>query len=1409
MKRKEGGAAPKEFKDSKLAEYKADAIIVVPRNGNWVEARVMPGQDPVVQGDKLKLLVSFDTKNATNPETISVDEPPEIVAFTNSESFSDALGAVPGVFVIEDMTVIAKDGTISYDVRQPDNTIVKGVPQELLVAYKKALDLEEKVRAQETDLKSLPKMERRKLSERRDEIRDEIFKITSEIPDVQAMPNYEPGAIDLILSKVNGLHENAEKAVEQFERTLQQTLQTAEPDKKMSHADFNFFKHTREEIKDPLKHRANLRESIYDSIQRKEAEADAEYHAVLDEKIAEAMDEYDRKYAAYLAEKKVFDALPPPNPKDKNKPQPPKEPAKVNIAAIKLDDDQERQFKQKKAEAPDGAYGNAFEVLSNDTTNKYSQELVAQVVAERRRQAALDLAEQIPGRRVEKFNVGQPDEYFDYNDKLDDIHSTISKKTRDILKGILESDDVIKTPENAKVFNFDDQTDALLTEAERLLKMIPKETDGKTPKAGYEKAASDLVTTKGLVKELKGNLADLDKAQKHGRVGVGATQDQLNQARVEEVAGYQESLSKLENEIYKKLYKEKRAEVPKIKSVENRKDIDRTLDLPATVVENLLLLRRDKIKEAARLLLEDDKKAAEAVKNIFAKDEPDPDTLALLRQHGINDWDIFKKMWDEKLAEKASGVLKHALDGNLNSRLAKEISTTEKIKAVKGQIAFRAISTAALVGVTAVKVSALAAAVVGTGGLAGAAALAGTVAGGAAGGAVRGWLNRKIFESNFMKDRTARLMHELEEKKRHQLFDKILEEWFADSANELEGVPMMAAIISEQIEKHTGVAQKTHDEGPMLVSLEAEQLYETALARMEVEPDNDTKRKLRLAIARIHENGGNIERVALGAAEPKVITILEDLLKNYAGKNGVGAAAVSGAVVATAFAADSTLTRAIMGAAIGATAGWRLGEHREKKMALETSAQHLRGRVDMVRTLNKQALEMSDTNYIFNHPDREEYQTNVLQLKRLLHGTGESSELAALCTISVDDHGERKIEINEGLIALIRTSVADAEKFGIFNEKGADRVKPKKVLETLNKTGDQLETAAHHDAPDLWKKFIKTAKKVGFASAGAAVGATTALIIGATFQGIRNLIFGHQIDEADLRQALSSNTALSDTEKLTVLQALKSEVTGTPTDLQAEQPTVGIKFAAETTGLKSESTGLKMNNSGASGGRSAEDFKPIKSVSANKPVETPETKITETKTVEKIKPSPAEVNKEVKTKVTNPSEEAPDQNNKTVENTVPGGEQFKEIMKDLQDLRGEVVRLNNPEMVRYLGQGQQVYKEILQKVDAAIDSLKANPYKHPWVKYDANWLIDNLEEDKTLLFAAPDQKIVAHGHALMYTDDSGPAYWYDSTKNFVQAGKNLTIENLDTSGRVLSAQTFAIKDIVFDPETQSLRVESE
>jgi len=520
--------------EGSLEDYKPDAagnlpFVVVNIKGKWQQVRLQE-QPKMEKGNIIATVVDI----ANNPQKVTLDYWPDVVAFHLNDTIDQAL--VTGMH-------IRKDGRIEFDVTEAGQES-RGIPQELLKAWKKTVELEDTVTSKEQEIEGLIDTKRDDLYRQHAELRKRLEEAKVALPSLSEMQDIGKKTLSKKEKELEKIHKKAEEILEK----LEEEIKTAKPEEAWD-ADkkFDEFEPTEAEKKERKAIAAKLEKEIQGRVRRELEELEEWKQEIIDQQVEQAENDYNTAVATF--EQNVRDpakwdamAMNANNKFDQAL-------AKVNRAsAIKPYKKYGAKLKGKGtyAQPPDALLPfdktTAFQKVKNlsrkdrqeYTKRKKGADLQANSNAVARLKNAKDpyvkqLFVALNKRRKEdaKTHLGKDVKTGDFDTTGGD-QSPRNRKNKEILDELLTEWKGDKAPDvdpHADVFNYEQEVENTIQQINELLDKIPKGPDGKTPKPLFAIAFDDLKALKVNIREDEKNLstpAAIQKADKAGTQVGGA-----------------------------------------------------------------------------------------------------------------------------------------------------------------------------------------------------------------------------------------------------------------------------------------------------------------------------------------------------------------------------------------------------------------------------------------------------------------------------------------------------------------------------------------------------------------------------------------------------------------------------------------------------------------------------------------------------------------------------------------------------------------------------------------------------------------------------------------------------------------------------------------------------------------------
>lgn len=394
----------------------------------------------------------------------------------------------------------------------------------------------------------------------------------------------------------------------------------------------------------------------------------------------------------------------------------------------------------------------------------------------------------------------------------------------------------------------------------------------------------------------------------------------------------------------------------------------RDIDIPQNLVRDIIVGRQAEVERVMRTIYTDsilqrneegeisgkdvsaETKIKDALRALFDQ-APDLAMQNSLRDHGVRDWDHFKLLLEGKLGDKLSLSLNEMAQTQLKAEMSKRIGPWKRAKAMWGQIAGRGVTTAALVGASALGVNYLSEKAeflrpvlkIAEGSISD----TGAATAGAAGGFIRGYTN-KLWD-RLGKNRVQKLQGGLEQSEKDQFINEMIETDFRDVNNfDNESSVMFSAVLSQTLREATVEGVQTEDDNEIaeLQSLDAnaKRIYREAVRRLEFEGENvklEQKRELILLLLDLQTSTDMHVADKIKDADPKIAQVVTGAFNLFTGRSekwGKLKSTITGSLLGVAMLGNPVSSSIITGLA-GLGAGVKFGEkkrlEREEELGLQ------------------------------------------------------------------------------------------------------------------------------------------------------------------------------------------------------------------------------------------------------------------------------------------------------------------------------------------------------------------------------------------------------------------------------------------------------------------------------------------
>lgn len=579
------------------------------------------------------------------------------------------------------------------------------------------------------------------------------------------------------------------------------------------------------------------------------------------------------------------------------------------------------------------------------------------------------------------------------------------------------------------------------------------------------------------------------------------------------------------------------------------------IDLPSSLLAELFISRQEELKNLMQLmynrsLTEEHGERVkiylmDALKDLFQR-KPDEKIMTKLVAHGIEDWEEFQSLLSGKVGTRLIEVLNEMTQEQIKRDVAKNTSALERISAIKGQMIARIATNVALVtgGVVATSVVLSGLGVAATVGGIGMAAI-----GGGVGGFIRGVAQKFIFSNKKIEERKQRLLKELEDTKKKEMVDNIMENNFSETANFEQTSHEIGAIFAQVLRESKEVVLEKEPQEALVLSANARRQYMEALNVMKsegIDPSERQKIELVQLLGQLQVKNEQKQAEAIKHSDPVVIRILDGVMKGYSGtheKAGMWGSAVLGSGMGTAFFADSKWARGILGGIGGALSGYHFAEgwrtRKEEKNILEEINNDLQEAQAELGFMAEESSGLIKADFI------EHLNAYLNKFRNALRGDG-------------DKIYAKILKDNPLLRTKVENFVYEAEKTGAILEKEKQK-NLAKILMALEETGEEIKKESEEKWGIKAKKWLKKTGTRALGMVGGAVaGATLAIFAGEVSKDSasewKHIIFGHSYDEP-----IISPTRVAEDETKPVV---KTEIESSKTVDAPERP-IKIKEVVE------------------------------------------------------------------------------------------------------------------------------------------------------------------------------------------------------------------------------------------------------
>ena len=656
-----------------------------------------------------------------------------------------------------------------------------------------------------------------------------------------------------------------------------------------------------------------------------------------------------------------------------------------------------------------------------------------------------------------------------------------------------------------EIFGFDVEVEKINAELDKLLADLPKSEEGSVKKEFLPLYEELLKFKNDYLPDVIEALSSLKKAKEFELIHSASDTEIESAKALNEEREYftKYADSELKKFAYKLLVlKTKQSRGEKFEKVAEVSPVD----LSSGLIEEILMLKPEKLRVALKQMYEGD--AGVAFRGLMPESAPSKIDADTLRRCGIKNWGEFKKLWDSKLAGEVAKSMEEMAKQSLLKKIAEAVTALDQIKAFKGQLATRAGLNALLIGGSSFGLRVL---------FSEASQLlqdAAVVAGGAGTGVLKWGIFRAIMgEKSGWTKKSNKKLEKAGERKKGGIIDNLVEEMMKGSAmtnatnapveekrgfwskifrfkkltdedkNILDGMPMISNLMAQTIREATA-GKLVVGEGDEKVELKgtARLRYENALASLDVKDIGaENEKKLALVFQEMNGRGEEIQKLA--KPDWRYSSIIDKLVNYYSGKGSLKGSMAANAGLASIFAVSGAV-RGAFGAAMGAYGGWKFAEMKQLKWEAQEGKVNLAEKMKNVKWFTNNY----DVKKGFTAEQKVHFRTDLLYLKRFLHGNVAKEELTAAVKVTA----EGSPQLDEMLLGQIESMVYEAESTGILLEKEEDAMKLDAVLIAMSSFNSE---STKKEEKGKMERFTKWARRAGMkttgAVAGGAVGAAT------------------------------------------------------------------------------------------------------------------------------------------------------------------------------------------------------------------------------------------------------------------------------------------------------------------------------
>lgn len=499
----------------------------------------------------------------------------------------------------------------------------------------------------------------------------------------------------------------------------------------------------------------------------------------------------------------------------------------------------------------------------------------------------------------------------------------------------------------------------------------------------------------------------------------------------------------------------------------------------------------------------------------------DPSVRAQLRQHGIQDWDVFVRRFEKTLSPRFVMILRGVAESEVESYMARTVSDiragldttwTQNLKdsfhaSEFGQLfqtkaGLRTLLHVGLVGGVGIATN-IATNIV-------APVLPSSVRGGIVGavmGAVKVGVQKLMGKSQTLESARATAKDAAQEHKKGVVFDALIDRLFSvdqttgdvtiDGGRQRELSALFASVLRDasqnpneaQVVEHNG--EKVALSGNDLIAFN--KMLQRAQEQEGLDVDTETRFKLASALAQLRTNRPTVSEEEMTPWFMRQITAFGGVLsgrsvagQEVSGLKQVVATSLTGASVGVMLSQAPDAVRAGLGGVFGYAAGYAVAASREKSEKVTTGEAYVRRVFEILGSAGV---------------DHAQYLLSCRVLRAALNGTMDAQALKGINVRGISDHAQDLVialSQNGVLRAQAEAMILEEYREGTFEkESNTSRTKLENALATLRLARESSGETAENAATT---KLVRFAKRQGTASAAALVGAGLSYLLPAVFR---------------------------------------------------------------------------------------------------------------------------------------------------------------------------------------------------------------------------------------------------------------------------------------------------------------------